>query len=92
MPNLISLIQLVKQKPFDDARQSNKIQPNELDQFFEQLDSHFPKLKFEEMTKKEIELYCEKFLQVHSLRCKKCRDLGFRCQKSELLINISEIF
>lgn len=64
---------------------------SETDLYFEQLSTNFPKLKFWEWTEKEILEYIEKFLQVHSLRCKKCIEGKQKCQKMEILINIVEI-
>lgn len=82
--------QILPVRPKEDLRQTSKIIETPHDKYFNKLLEEFPKLKIESLSEDEIWDYVEKFIQVHSLRCKRCLEEK-RCFKVELLVNIVEI-
>jgi hypothetical protein len=87
MPNFSLSLQIDNRKSRTDR------QPTSHEIYFNQLLENFPKLDITNMTIKEIEDYAERYIQIHSLRCKICKSESFKtCSKIQLLINITEIF
>lgn len=87
---ILALLSSQRLTPSIKGSTTNKILESEQDKFFHQLFEHFPKLKLENLSPKEVEIWAERYMQIHSLRCKKCKN-DLRCKKLELLINIGEI-
>jgi hypothetical protein len=58
----------------------------------EQLSNHtfFNKTEFDRLTKNQIYILIEKWLQIHSLKCKRCKSNKV-CYSSEVVINFSEV-
>lgn len=86
MPNFQLSIQIDNRKARKDYQQS------EWEIHFNKLLDEFPKLKIESMTINEIYEWAEKWIQIHSLRCNKCKADKFKtCHKVQLLLNIGEV-
>lgn len=76
----------------DNRKTRKDREPTDWELHFNELLETFPKLKIESMSINEIFKWARHQIQIHSLRCSKCKaDKYINCRKIQLLINIEDI-